>query len=141
MTKNIARSMPCPLRPVVAASVAATIAALSYSAAAAQQALPAAPAFAANRVNAAMFDAIFDTTVAEWPSWRLLRNQATGARFDAVVCNKDAAVQGQVRVDAGTWSRLDPGVCTYFGNFNLLEFWRPDNEQAWTAKVYLRAKR
>lgn len=127
-------------RSILAAAIAATVAVMGTSATA-QNALPAAPAFAPGTVNPAMFDTVFDATIAEWPSWQLLRNQATGARFDAVVCNTDTAIQGQVRVDSGTWARLGPGVCTYFGNFNQLDFWRPDDEKSWTAKVYLRAKR
>lgn len=126
----------------IAALFAAAITALAVLPfdASAQSRVITGPSFKPADIRAERFDAVFDHVVPVFPLYPLFRNQAEGARFDAVVCNQDAERRGVVRVTGtSTLGILNAGECTIFVNFENLDFSRLDGEYEWAARIYLRA--
>jgi len=123
---------------VLAVALAAPVSAQTYSSAAPTIG----PILSEKAVNTNAFDAAFDVKVSLAPAVPLLRGQTADARFDAVVCNTNPSGVGWVKADPkARWGVLEPGQCTMFANFSQLDLTTPGDNQEWTAKVFLRARK
>lgn len=100
------------------------------------------PSFSEEAVNADRFDTMFNVQVTTIPAVPLLRGQAEGARFDAVVCNTGRETPGWIKADpAARWGVLDPGQCTMFSDFADLQLTTSGSNLEWSAKIFLRSHR
>ena len=103
------------------------------------------PNLKAQEVHAENFDAVFNVRVTMNPATDLLLGQTAQARFDAAVCNVDAARDGWVKVSPtpeGTRTGvLKAGECTMFANFQKMSLTPVDISSEWTARVFLRSAR